>query len=221
MSQSLALKPSHDTESKTRPASRGAKRRSEILAQAEIAFLEQGYEKTSVDDIAARAGASKATLYKYFGSKEALFSEIIHDIVPDIPGGLLQKLNSDDSLRNTLLDWCLHLIERVTTARSVALYRLIVAETTRYSQLNVIHYQRGPETTQKELAEFLGVATEEGKLECKNPDLVARVFASSAFGEPFERALLGIPISDIEETKAYVNQAIDMLEAYCLPQKER
>src|SRR5690349_18099392 len=55
-------------------------KRDEILAVARAAFLELGYERTSMAEIATRVGGSKATLYGYFPSKEALFLAIIEQL---------------------------------------------------------------------------------------------------------------------------------------------
>lgn len=44
----------------------------EIVAAATACFLEKGFHKTSVQDIALRAGLSMGLLYRYFPSKEAI-----------------------------------------------------------------------------------------------------------------------------------------------------
>jgi AcrR family transcriptional regulator len=44
----------------------------EIVAAATACFLEKGFHKTSVQDIAARAGLSMGLLYRYFPGKEAI-----------------------------------------------------------------------------------------------------------------------------------------------------
>ncbi|MEV6234077.1 helix-turn-helix domain-containing protein [Saccharopolyspora shandongensis] len=49
-----------------------AERERQILAVAEQVFAADGYQGTSMDDIAARVGLSKPMLYEYFGSKEGL-----------------------------------------------------------------------------------------------------------------------------------------------------
>ncbi|PKW19822.1 TetR/AcrR family transcriptional regulator [Saccharopolyspora spinosa] len=49
-----------------------AVRERQILAVAEQVFATDGYQGTSMDDIAARVGLSKPMLYEYFGSKEGL-----------------------------------------------------------------------------------------------------------------------------------------------------
>jgi AcrR family transcriptional regulator len=58
-------------------------RPSELSAAALSLFVEKGFAATRLEDIAARAGVSKGTLYLYFDSKEALFKAVIQDgIVP-------------------------------------------------------------------------------------------------------------------------------------------
>src|SRR5690606_36498040 len=48
-------------------------KREQILQGAKALFRELGFERASVDAIAAEAGVSKATIYNHFRSKEALF----------------------------------------------------------------------------------------------------------------------------------------------------
>lgn len=60
-------------------------RPSELTAAALGLFVEKGFAATRLEDIAARAGVSKGTLYLYFDSKEALFKAAIQEgILPVI-----------------------------------------------------------------------------------------------------------------------------------------
>lgn len=51
----------------------------ELIAAAIDLFVERGFAATRLDDVAARAGVSKGTLYLYFDSKEALFQAAIRE----------------------------------------------------------------------------------------------------------------------------------------------
>ena len=55
---------------------RGHERRLALLISANDLFLERGYDAVSLDDIVNHAGGSKASIYKYFGNKEGLFTAI-------------------------------------------------------------------------------------------------------------------------------------------------
>ena len=57
--------------------SRGARTRQQILDTALIRFTESGFHGTSMEEIASAADTSRATLYQYFESKEAIFIELM------------------------------------------------------------------------------------------------------------------------------------------------
>ena len=60
----------------------------ELAAAALELFVEKGCAATRLDDVAARAGVSKGTLYLYFDSKEALLKAVIQSaVVPAIVQG--------------------------------------------------------------------------------------------------------------------------------------
>ena len=56
-------------------------RPSELTAAALELFVEKGFAATRLEDVAARAGVSKGTLYLYFDSKEELFKAVIQSAV--------------------------------------------------------------------------------------------------------------------------------------------
>ncbi|MCO5316764.1 MAG: TetR/AcrR family transcriptional regulator [Solirubrobacterales bacterium] len=59
---------------------KGRETRTKILGAAREVFAEDGYVDARMVDIAERAGVSNGGLYRYFTSKEAVFSELIADL---------------------------------------------------------------------------------------------------------------------------------------------
>src|SRR5438094_6500071 len=60
-------------------------RPAEIRAAALDCFAERGFAATRLEDIAARAGVTKGTLYLYFPSKEELFKALVRsELLPNI-----------------------------------------------------------------------------------------------------------------------------------------
>ncbi|CAM3144542.1 TetR family transcriptional regulator [Streptomyces albus] len=51
--------------------------RQALMSAASALFAERGYERTTVRDIAARARVNQALLFRYFGSKQALFEQVV------------------------------------------------------------------------------------------------------------------------------------------------
>ncbi len=71
--------PSTDVKSKPRWERRKDARPQELLAAALDLFVERGYAATRLDEVAARAGVSKGTLYLYFENKEELFKAVVRE----------------------------------------------------------------------------------------------------------------------------------------------
>lgn len=70
-------------------------KRSAILRQAAETFAENGYDATSMRDLAAACGVSKALIYHYYSSKEMILSDVIGDhlsalldAINQVPSGL-------------------------------------------------------------------------------------------------------------------------------------
>jgi len=85
-------------------------RPAELITAALDLFVERGFAATKLDDVAARAGVSKGTLYLYFDSKEALFKAVIEQgMLPMLDEGdaLIQQheLDAKTLLRMMLLRW--------------------------------------------------------------------------------------------------------------------
>jgi AcrR family transcriptional regulator len=70
------MSPMHDRANATRRRRKAARPR-ELLDAALALFVEKGFAGSSTEDIAARAGVSKGTLYLYFASKEDLLKGLI------------------------------------------------------------------------------------------------------------------------------------------------
>ena len=64
-------------ENQTRWQRRKEARPAEIMAAALECFRERGFAATRLEDIAARAGVTKGTIYLYYGSKEDLFKAVV------------------------------------------------------------------------------------------------------------------------------------------------
>ncbi|MCR8579173.1 TetR/AcrR family transcriptional regulator [Streptomyces sp. Isolate_219] len=71
----MAKTPQQGTAKASRRDAQGTRLR--LLDAASELFAERGYERATVRDIASRAGANQALLFRYFGSKKALFGEVM------------------------------------------------------------------------------------------------------------------------------------------------
>jgi AcrR family transcriptional regulator len=67
------------SESDGRPRVRmsGRERREQLLEVGRTLFAEKGFEATSIEEIAARAGVSKPVVYEHFGGREGLYAVVV------------------------------------------------------------------------------------------------------------------------------------------------
>jgi TetR/AcrR family transcriptional repressor of mexJK operon len=172
---------------------RSSRRRRAILDAASRLFLENGYSGTSMDEIAALAGASKQTLYKHFDDKETLFSSIVMGTVNEVSDEVyaaLQQLADSGDVESDLRDLARRQLKLVMQPRILQLRRLVIAEAGRFPALGRSFYEQGPGRTIAGLAtafERLGAA---GKLRVEDAGLAAAQFNWLVMSIPLNAAML-------------------------------
>jgi len=111
---------------------RGDDLREQMLFAAKDVFLELGFERASMDEIAARAGTTKRTLYAHFENKEKLFLAVI-ELARTL---LLERMKMPGDCANTpeeaLVFFCGKFLEVALWNRSIRMYRLTIAEVERF-----------------------------------------------------------------------------------------
>lgn len=79
--------------------------RNEIILQAAARlFIENGFQKVSIDDVANEAGVTKATVYYYFESKVVLYKESIISLMSRIKKTIDTFMSSNKPLYDRLMD---------------------------------------------------------------------------------------------------------------------
>jgi AcrR family transcriptional regulator len=117
-------------------------RRQAILDAALTVFAESGFEAARLDDVAARAGIAKGTLYLYFKDKEALFEEVVHGAASPIIERLGALAAAPDLPMASLLDAMFALFEKeVLGTRRKLIIRLIIAEGPRFPRIAEFYYR--------------------------------------------------------------------------------
>ena len=104
--------------------------RETILATSREVFLRHGYADAGMDTISQRSGVSKTTLYAHFESKEALFNQVVVDMVSEHADDAAALLDypSGESLRDQLVSIGCRMLDRLLDPKAVALMRLSVIE---------------------------------------------------------------------------------------------
>lgn len=190
-------------------------RRTAIVETAASVFLELGYEGASMKEVSTRLGGSKATLYGYFASKEALFVAVVqmyatshlYNAVAD----LTAKSDTAITLEEKLLEFGRQMLMIVTNdSTAIKVYRMVLAESGR-SDIGKLFYESGPSQGIDALASLMSAAIESGEIRPGNPKVRAKQFLSLITSEPEERLFQQNPApmthAEIEEM---VTTAVDM-----------
>jgi TetR/AcrR family transcriptional regulator, mexJK operon transcriptional repressor len=170
---------------------RSARKRRAIMAAATTLFLRNGYQGTSMDEIAALAAVSKQTVYKHFADKERLFSDITLGITTnaeDFTNTVTVMLDGTDDLERDLRDLARRYIASVMQPQVLRLRRLVIGEAGRFPELARTYYQRAPERVLATLAACMERLAARGLLRLDDPLLAANHFAFLVLS-PMDRAM--------------------------------
>lgn len=79
-------------------------RKQEILETAMQLFRVNGFEKTSISDIAKEIGVAQGLCYRYFPSKEVLFQSAIDEYADILVGKMIKDIDIKHDTLNTVID---------------------------------------------------------------------------------------------------------------------
>ena len=181
------------------PESVPAKRR-QILTGARQVFAELGFERASVDLIAARAGVSKATIYNHYQDKTALFLACVEHDAEEMRRRLCAcTAEPAAEVEQTLQLTGERMMALFLSPDIVALWRHIISEAVRLPDLGQTIFERGPRLIYAALASYLERWDRNGALRIEDPHAAAVQFAALCQGDLLTRARLGILTYPVDE----------------------
>lgn len=187
-----------------------------ILAAAEDVFLEHGYLAGSLDEVARRANASKATIYAHFGSKEGLFKVIVAQKLASATEVLRQGDERHAKVAETLSLLGKNFLKLLLSPGPLKIYRLMVAQGEQFPELAQLWFENGPKAAIATLGRFLNEHQACGELELDDPEQAAEFFLMMLRGRLHIRAVSGLSKPPYEkEIDRTVAAAVDMfMRAY-------
>jgi TetR/AcrR family transcriptional repressor of mexJK operon len=187
-----------------------------ILAAARRMFLASGFGAVSMDAIAREAGASKATLYAYFASKEELFGAVVagegERYFRDFSAGEFDP----EEVETALTKIARRFLDLVLSPDVIAVNRITIAEAVRFPQLGEVFWRAGPERTRVQIEAFLRRADAAGTLSVADPRLAAGQFIALLRGDVHLRQLLRLdaPINAAQRAVAVKDAVAAFLRTY-------
>ena len=216
----MAQTENRDAQAGSRRRRRSAAKRAAIVEAAAELFPERGYRSTSVNDVAARAGVAKQTVYEHFGDKQRLFTATVLETIDRVGAPFFDRLaaleaGEDPETRLAALARELALVAR--DRRLVDLRRVVIAEARSFPDLARAYAEHGPGRTVAVLAAELRRISEGGALEIDEVEAAAERFNWLVLAAPLNRAMFDPEYEPRgEELEGYANEAVRVfLAAYC------
>jgi AcrR family transcriptional regulator len=186
-----------------------------IVAVATRFFSRRGYARTSLNDITAQAGGSKATVVKYFGGKAGLFATVVAEVSQRfVAEQHLAELEGTPA--QVMQQWGETVLGFYLANSSLATYRDVIAEGNHYPAMARGFYERGHERLRSGLAAQLARWCDEGLLAMENCTDRADMFLHMMRAGPYEQRLLGLRTKvSRQEVTLRVSSAVDLFLRGC------
>jgi AcrR family transcriptional regulator len=180
-----------------------------ILDAAQELFLSQGFEATSLNQIAAGAAATKRTLYVKIGDKAELFAHVVRRLLDQ----RRQKLNdtaATGSSAERLIRFGENLLDVALDPDVLRLYRVMVAEAPRFPALASLMEEQITHGAHANLTELLRTETGKDRITPDDPETAAELLLTMIISSPQRAALFGLEPWDKARRSHWVRAAVGL-----------
>jgi AcrR family transcriptional regulator len=131
-----------DPEQLARRGRRKEARPGELLDAALDLFVEKGFAATRAEEVAARAGVSKGTLFLYFPSKEELFKAVVRENIAGRFGEWNEEFDRFEGTTAEMVRYCMKVWwERIGATRASGITKLMISEARNFPDLAAFYQQ--------------------------------------------------------------------------------
>ena len=194
-------------------ARRKEARPGELLDAALDLFVAKGFAATRVEEVAAKAGVSKGTLFLYFKSKEELFEAVVRENIGNqINKGLAEIDNFDgatiDMLKFAMFAWW----ERVGNTKASGISKLVMSEASNFPALANFYQDTVVKPGRLLIRAILQRGVDRGEFRTLNMDYaVYSVIAPLMFLTMWKHSLGACSIEAPLDPKDYIDSQADII----------
>lgn len=193
------------------PAAEAGQVEERILETATALFLEQGFGRTTLDQVAEKARSGKSTLYGRYPNKQALFSAVVRRSINTMFADLT-VVPSGRTARDRLRHVGTELVRNGLLPRCVAFIRITAAEAENFPELARMGYDESFQGCLRCIAEAITGTTEKAAIEGATPAAVR--FMETALHPLWFQAVYGAdPAMLMVRGQELVDDAVMLLEA--------
>ena len=169
----------------------------ELLDKALDLFLEKGFERTTIDAVAASVGMAKRTVYLRYGNKTGLFKASLQRAIESwiIPVERLRAVETDN-VEETLLRIGQILVANVMRPAGLRLMRITNAESARLPEIGAFSYTQGTAPTAAYLTDLIRRRIRPDGIEVPDSEEAAMAFLYLVVGGPATMTAWGLVLSE-------------------------
>lgn len=194
---------------------RKAERPQELLDAALNLFVEKGFAATRIDEVAARAGVSKGTLYLYYASKEELLKAVIAQrLSSQIAEGARQVAEHEGSCAELLLTVLSTWWEQVFNSDASGVFKLIITEVRNFPDIAEFYFREVVEPGQNLIGSVVQRGIERGEFRPVEVNSVVHSLVLPMVMLCIHKHSLGAcgcSLSDALEPHLFIRQHIELL----------
>jgi TetR/AcrR family transcriptional regulator of autoinduction and epiphytic fitness len=189
------------------------RKRAAVIGAAIEEFLAAGFDATSMDRIAARAGVSKRTVYNHFPSKEALFAAILRQLWDSSDAGEAPAYSSAHPLRAQLLQLLLKKLSLLNDEAFLSLARVAIAAGIHSPERARDMVERMGER-EEDLTVWIRAAAADGRLKTSDPVFASHQLQGLVKAFAFwPQVTMGQPPLSADDQRQVAESAADMFLA--------
>jgi TetR/AcrR family transcriptional regulator of autoinduction and epiphytic fitness len=189
------------------------RKRAAVIGAAIEEFLAAGFDATSMDRIAARAGVSKRTVYNHFPSKEALFAAILRQLWESSDTGEVAAYSAVNPLRAQLLQLLFKKLALLNNEAFLSLARVAIAAGI-HSQERARDMVARMGEREEDLTVWIRAAAADGRLKTSDPMFASQQLQALVKAFAFwPQVTMGQPPLSVDEQRQVAESAADMFLA--------
>jgi AcrR family transcriptional regulator len=186
----------------------------ELLDAALALFVEKGFTATRSEEVAARAGVSKGTLFLYFQSKEDLFKAVIRENIGSLFPAWFEELDTFEGSSAEMVKYAMNVWwERVGNTPASGIAKLVMSEAQNFPDVAAFYQADVVVPGTQLLQRILQRGVDSGEFQAMDTDkAVYALIAPMIFLMMWKHSMGACaPSANIIDPQKFIQMQIDML----------
>ncbi|MES2907658.1 MAG: TetR/AcrR family transcriptional regulator [Pseudomonadota bacterium] len=187
---------------------RDPERMKRVIESASQHFLEQGFDRASMEAVAQNSGVSKMTLYNYFPSKSILLEACVGCRTDAMFEAFNENRLDPKQPEQALTLIGAQFLSLMRAEDVIRMHRMLYGLATLHPEVCAGYFKAGPERVNALVREFLTASVTAGQMQIDDIAMACDQFLSLFLGRPHLRATLGLGVPDALHDQRLVKENV-------------